>query len=678
MLLTARSAFAMAVLAPLAAIALSAGPVAQVGTPSARETTAAAVPTAPAEVSVTAPTGYPIRPVPFTAVRFADAFWAPRLDTNRRVTIPVALRQSADTGRLKNFDIAAGAATGAFCSKYAFDDSDVFKVIEGAAYVLAATPDPALQREIEGIVARIAAAQERDGYLYTARTVAPASPMEMAGRERWSNLQWSHELYNAGHLYEAAVAWYAATGSPTLLDVARRNADLISRTFNLRGRRDVPGHQEIEIGLTKLYRVTGTRAYLDTARFFLDERGRGPAAGRTSYGEYAQDHLPVRDQAEAVGHAVRAAYQFSGMADVAHATGDATYLPAVARVWDDVVTRKLYVTGGIGATGEWEGFGPAYDLPNEVAYVETCASIAFALWSHRLFLTHGDAKFMDVFERTVYNALLSGVALTGDRFFYPNPLASAGTHERSPWFPCACCPSNVPRFLPTLPGFAYATAPGRLYVNLFVGGTATVPLDGAAVEIAQTTRYPWDGRVRLAVSPAARRAFTLLVRLPGWSRNEPVPGGLYRFIDTPPPPPPPTVRVNGTAVPGGPLDGGGYLAIRRDWAPGDVIEIDLPMPARRIAARDEVTANVGRVAVQRGPIVYAAEWPDNGGRALEIELAGDLRLDARERPDLLNGVVVLEAATGARPDTPPVTLIPYYAWAHRGKGEMAVWLRRHP
>jgi len=677
MLLTAQRAVPILALAPLAAIVLWAAPTTQDGSPPPVPSAAARPVAAPGDLSVTAPAGYPIRPVPFTAVRLADAFWAPRLETNRRVTIPFALKQSADTGRLKNFDIAAGTATGAFCSKYAFDDSDVYKVIEGAAYTLAAAPDPALQQEIEGIVSRIAAAQERDGYLYTARTIAPASPMEMAGRERWSNLQWSHELYNAGHLYEAAVAWYAATGSRTLLDVALRSADLVARTFTPQGRRDVPGHQEIEIGLTKLYRLTGTRTYLDTARFFLDERGRGPASGRKSYGEYAQDHLPVRDQREAVGHAVRAAYQFSGMADVAHAAGDPTYLPAVARVWDDVVTRKLYVTGGIGAAGEWEGFGPAYELPNDVAYVETCASIAFALWSHRLFLAHGDAKYMDVFERTAYNALLSGVALTGDRFFYPNPLASSGNHERSPWFPCACCPSNVPRFLPTLPGFAYAAAPGRLYVNLFVEGTATVAVDDGAVEVGQVTRYPWDGRVRLSVSPAARRAFTLLLRLPGWSRNETVPGGLYRFADAPAPPP--AVRVNGETVSVASLDDKGYLSLRRDWAAGDLVEIDLPMPARRIVARGEVKADAGRVAIQRGPLVYAAEWPDNGGRALDIALPDGARIEARPRPDLLNGVVALEAAARPRAGAaPPITLLPYYAWAHRGKGEMAVWLQRLP
>jgi hypothetical protein len=631
----------------------------------------------PREMAATAPAGYPITPVPFTGVRLADAFWAPRLETNRRVTIPFALRQNADTGRMKNFDIAGGAATGAFCTKYPFDDSDVYKVIEGTAYVLAASPDPALQQEVEGLVARIAAAQERDGYIYTARTIAPASPVEMAGRERWSNLQWSHELYNVGHLYEAAVAWYAATGSRTLLAVALRSADLVARTFGPAGRHDVPGHQEIEIGLTKLFRLTGTRAYLDTARFFLDQRGRGPEAGRKSYGEYAQDHVPVRDQAEAVGHAVRAAYQYAGMADVAQAAADPTYLPAVARVWDDVVTRKLYLTGGIGAAGEWEGFGPAYDLPNDVAYVETCASIAFALWSHRLFLLHGDAKYMDVFERTVYNALLSGVGLGGDRFFYPNPLASAGKHERSPWFACACCPSNVPRFLPTLPGYAYATAPGRAYVNLFVEGSATLTVDGQTVGIAQATRYPWDGRIRLTVSPAAPRTFTLMVRLPGWSRNEALPGGLYRFTGDAAPAP--TVAVNGVAVPAGGLEAG-YLPLRREWTKGDTVDLDLPMPVRRLAARDEVRANTGRVALQRGPLVYAAEWPDNGGRALDLAVGTGDGLEPRARPDVLGGIVgvTVTPAAGPSASAPPVHMIPYYAWAHRGKGEMAVWLKRTP
>ncbi len=623
------------------------------------------------------PLDYPTRPAPLTRVTFSDAFWAPRLETVRTVTLDAAFRQSELTGRIKNFEIAGGDAAGEFCSRYAFDDSDVYKIIEGASYALEVRPDKALDGYLDTLVAKIAKAQEPDGYLYTARTIAPSSPMAMAGKARWTNLKDSHELYNLGHLYEAAAAHYQATGKKTLLSMASKSADLVARTFGPDGLRSPPGHQEIEIGLVKLHRVTGDQRYLALAKFFLDERGN--PAGHTLYGEYAQDHRPVVDQDEAVGHSVRAAYMYSAMADVSALTGDARYVAALDRLWDDVVLRKLYLTGGIGATGAWEGFGPAYDLPNS-AYAETCASIANALWNFRMFLLRQDARYLDVYERAVYNAMLSGLSLKGDTFFYPNPLLSLGQHERSPWFTCACCPSNLPRFMLSIPGHAYAVAGDRVFVNLFVQGQARLSLSAGEVLLEQQTRYPWDGDIRIRVSPSKPGPFTLAVRVPGWSMDHPVPGNLYRSLVRGREPV--TLRLNGLLVPIR-LERG-FAVITREWSAGDTVDLHLPMPVRRVVAHEAVTADEGRVAVERGPLVYTAEFADNGGRVTNLVLGDEAPLSHQWRPDLLNGVVTVTGkATALRmrsgsvaSEAGPLTLIPYYAWAHRGKGEMAVWLAR--
>jgi DUF1680 family protein len=623
------------------------------------------------------PPDYPTAPVPAAGVTFADAFWAPRLETVRRVTIAAAFKQSEATGRVKNFEIAAGEATGAFCSRYAFDDSDVYKLIEGASYALARKPDSALAAYVDTLIAKIAKAQEPDGYLYTARTIDPSHTMAMAGKERWTNERDSHELYNAGHLYEAAAAHYAATGKHSLLDVATKNADLLARVFGPDGFRYPPGHQEVELGLVKLFRATGKAPYLTLAKFFLDERGN--AAGHTLYGEYAQDHKPVVDQSEAVGHSVRAAYMYSAMADVAALTGDARYVQALDRIWDDVVFRKLYLTGGIGANGAWEGFGPAYDLPNS-AYAETCASIANALWNHRMFLLKQDARYIDVYERAVYNAMLSGISLDGDTFFYPNPLLSLGQHERSPWFACACCPSNLPRFILSVPGHAYATAGDRLFVNLYAQGRVRVPLPGGDVTLDQQTRYPWDGDVKIRVSPAKSGRLTLMLRVPGWAQSRPVPGDLYR--DLTPVREAVSLRVNGLLVPIR-MDRG-FAVVTRAWAAGDTVDLHLPMPVRRVVAHPAVRADEGRVAVERGPLVYAAEFADNGGRVTNLVLDDASPLAAEWRPSVLGGIMAVTgtatsyaATNGSVGSTPvPLTLIPYYGWAHRGKGEMAVWLAR--
>jgi DUF1680 family protein len=631
-----------------------------------------------------APPDYPVQPVPFTQVRFEDAFWAPRLETNRTVTIPHVFRMSTETGRIDNFALAGGLIEGQQCGEYPFDDTDVYKAIEGASYSLMLQRDTALEAYLDSVIGLIAAAQEPDGYLYSARTNKAERLRSWFGDARWENLESSHELYDAGHLYEAAAAHYLATGERTLLDVALKNADLIDRTFGPGKLRKPPGHEVIEMGLVRLYRVTGERRYLDLAKFFIDVRGR-PLDGRTLGGEYNQDHKPVVEQTEAVGHAVRAAYLYAGVADVAALTGDRGYVRAVDRIWEDVVGRKMYVTGGIGATGGNEGFSEPYALPNMRAYNETCASIANVFWNHRMFLLHGDARYIDVLERTLYNALLSGISLEGNTFFYPNPLESVGQHARTPWFSCACCTGNVTRFIASVAGYVYGVAGSELYVNLYAGSHADVDVAGGSVRVRQQTRYPWDGAVTLTVEPAdGPRRFTLNLRIPGWARNEPVPSALYRYLGDAPAPSP-TLRVNGEPVALRLTKG--YARIDRTWQAGDTLVLELPMPVHRVVALDSVEADRGRVALQRGPVVYAVEWPEEpDGHVRNLLLPDDVPLESAFEADLLRGVSVLRGKASAYRRVPgadtmvssdvPLTAIPYYAWAHRGRGEMEVWIAR--
>jgi hypothetical protein len=625
---------------------------------------------------------YSIKAVPLADVKFTDGFWAPRIETDRAVTVPHLFKKNEETGRVKNFEIAGGMSRGSFCTKYAFDDSDVYKSIEAAAYVLATRRDPRLEKYLDDLVAKIAKAQEPDGYLYTARTIDPKNPPRMSGPERWTNLKDSHELYNLGHLYEAAVAYHQATGKKNLLKVALKSADFIHKTFGP-GKSQlkwVPGHEEIEIGLIRLFRATGKIKYLNLAKFFIDQRGN--AAGHSLYGEYAQDHKPVVEQSEAVGHAVRAAYLYSGVTDVAALTGDRRYMAAMDKIWDDIVLRKLYLSGGIGAAGAWEGFGPAYELPNESGYAETCATIAYALWNYRMFLYYGDAKYIDLFERAAYNAFLSGAGLSGDKFFYPNPLASFGRQERSAWFTCACCPPNVARFIAEMPGFAYAVSGDNVYVNLYVQGTADLEIGGGKITFEETTEYPWKGDVKIRVAPEKAGSFTLRVRIPEWAQGKPLPGDLYRYLD--PAAEKVVVKVNGESI--APNLDRGYVPIERVWNKDDTVEISLPMPVRRVKANENIKADVGRVAVERGPLVYCAEWPDNGGLVSNLVLDDTSPLTAEMRGDLLNGVTVISGEAtafkykGGRVvvEKRKLTLIPYYAWAHRGKGEMAVWLASRP
>ena len=618
---------------------------------------------------------YPIRPVPFTEVKIADDFWAPRIETNRTVTIPYAFGKCEETGRIDNFLLAAGKIEGEHKGDFPFDDTDPYKILEGAAYVLNVRPDPKLDAYVDDLIAKIAAAQEQDGYLYTCRTNNCERLRNWFGNERWEKLAGSHELYNMGHLYEAAAAHYQATGKRNLLDVALKNAELLDSVFGPGKNASAPGHQVIEMGLVKLYRITGDEKYLDLAKFFLDTRGPGGDP-------YNQSHQKPYEQSEAVGHAVRAAYMYSGMADVAAMTGDERYLQAIDRIWADVVSKKLYLTGGIGATGHGEAFGGPYELPNETAYCETCAAIGNVYWNHRMFLFHGDARYIDVMERTLYNGVISGVSLEGNRFFYPNPLASHGQHERSPWFGCACCPGNVARFIASVPGYVYAQTDDGLYVNLFAQGPATIKLGDRTVYVLQETDYPWSGRIKLTVSPEPAGRFAVYVRIPGWAQGRPVPSDLYRY--TLPGVPSVELTVDGKRQ-DVEIDRG-YVRIERQWATGDVVELNLPMPIRRVITNEKVEANVGRVALERGPIVYCLEGPDNDRQVFNLMLDDDAPLMTTHQQDLLGGVTVIRGkATSLRYASDGqtllrsernVTAIPYYAWAHRGPGEMTVWPAR--
>jgi uncharacterized protein len=632
-----------------------------------------------------APRDYPVKPVPFTSVHFNDVFWAPRIEINRVTTIPFAFGKNEETGRVDNFDRAAKALRGETLTNkkapgYPFDDSDLYKVIEGASYALSVQPDPKLDAYVDSLIAKIAAAQEKDGYLYTTRAIDPAHPHPWAGTKRWELEKVdSHELYDLGHLYEAAAAHYQATGKRNLLDIALKSAKLLEDTFGPGKESIWPGHQITEMGLAKLYRVTGHQGYVDLAKFMLDVRG--PDGGRGAGRTYNQSHVKVVDQTEAVGHAVRATYMYSGMADVAALTGDTAYVNAIDKIWDNVAGKKLYITGGIGATGAGEAFGKNYELPNMTAYNETCAAVGNDYWNHRLFLLHADARYIDVMERTLYNGLISGVSLDGQSFFYPNPLESNGQHKRSPWFGVACCPGNITRFLASVPGYVYAQRGNQLYVNLFVASSAEVKMDnGRTVKMTQETRYPWEGSVKMTVKPDQAGKLAINVRIPGWARNEPVPSDLYKFADKVSDAA--AVKVNGKAVPMQLTKG--YVTLDREWKAGDTIELSLPMPVRRVVANNEVAADKGRVALQRGPLVYTAEWVDNpNGKVRNLMLPDSTKLTATYDPKMLKGVTVISGrATALSTDAAGKVIkadqefkaIPYYAWANRGPGQMMVWI----
>ena len=620
--------------------------------------------------------GYPIDPVPFTSVKVTDNFWGQRLQASREVTIPLAFSKCEETGRYENFVKAAHPSDTYKVEGFSFDDTDVYKTIEGASYSLQTYPDKKLQKYIDSVLVIVAGAQEPDGYLYTARTMNPKHPHNWAGKERWVAVEnLSHEFYNLGHMIEGAVAHYQATGKRNFLDIAIKYADCVCREIGNgpQQKKYVPGHQIAEMALVKLYMVTGDKKYLDQAKFFLDTRGY-----TSRKDTYSQAHKPVVEQDEAVGHAVRAVYMYSGMADVAAITGDSSYIKAIDKIWDNIVSKKIYITGGIGAHHAGEAFGNNYELPNLSAYCETCAAIGNVYMNYRLFLLHGDAKYFDVLERTLYNGLISGVSLDGGSFFYPNPLSSNGKYSRKPWFGCACCPSNVSRFIPSLPGYVYAVKNDQVYVNLYLSNKAELKVDKKKILLEQETGYPWNGDIRLKITQG-NQDFTMKLRIPGWVRGNVLPSDLYSYADNQKPAY--QVSVNGQTVESDVNDG--YLSIARKWKKGDVVEVHFDMIPRIVKANPKVEADHGRVAVERGPIVYCAEWPDNRFNVHSILLNQHPQFKVTDKPELLYGIrqittdaqaLSYDKAGKLVTKDVELTLIPYYAWAHRGEGDMEVWL----
>jgi DUF1680 family protein len=626
---------------------------------------------------------YPIQPVPFTKVKLTEGFWYDRTEINRKVTIPYNFRKCEETGRISNFAKAGGLEKGEFEGIY-FNDSDVFKVIEGASYSLQIHPDPELKKYLDDLIVKITAAQEEDGYLYTNRTINPENAADSAGNERWTNLKWYHELYNVGHMYEAAVAHYQATGKKTFLDVAIKNANLVDEVFGPGKNMGVPGHEEIEIGLVKLFRITGDEKYLNLAKFFIDQRGN--TEGHELYGEYAQDHKPVVEQDEAVGHSVRAGYLYSGVADVAALTGDIEYVKAIDRIWENVVSKKIYLTGGIGASRHGEAFSQNYDLPNTTAYTETCAAIANMMWNHRLFLLKGESKYMDVFERILYNGFLAGISMEGNTFFYPNPLEFDGKYAfnqgalgRSPWFNCSCCPVNIVRTIPSIPGYIYGIRKNEVFINLFINSKTTLEIKEEILEIEQNTNYPWNGKVKFTISTPKKLSATFKIRIPGWARNQVLQSDLYTYYNEKEENI--KIKLNGEEA-DFPLEEG-YIILRRRWQNGDIIELDIPMSVRKVLSHEKVEGNRGKLALERGPFVYCAEAIDNNGKVLNLLFEKDAEFSSEYSHDMLNGVTIIKGSSRVLRDfTQDINdwkeqefkAVPYYAWAHRGVGEMAVWL----
>ncbi len=629
------------------------------------------------------PGDYAIRPVPMSQVKVTGGFWQAKIETNRTVTIPHILEENESTGRVDNLRKGAGMMPGDYTGRR-FNDTDVYKIIEAASYSLVSHPDPALAKQIDALVAIIAKAQQPDGYLFPARTINPDKPAPGVGTERWQyENTGSHELYNSGHMYEAAVAHFQATGDRTFLDVAIKNANLVASTFGPSGRKDAPGHEEVELALVKLYRATNDVRYLNLAKFFLDERGvhgnvsqdyTDPSWKLYNDRPYRQDDVALVDQARAEGHAVRGVYVYNAMTDIAAMLKDPKYNLAIDRLWQDVVSKRIYVTGGLGSVGGTEAFGDDYALPNRTAYTETCASVGGILWNHRMFLKSGDAKYLDAFEQTLYNGLLSGVSVKGDTFFYQNPLESAGRNERSAYFDVACCPANLARLIAQLPGLIYAQRGNELSVNLYVESEATVKLDAGTVHVRQKTNYPWDGVVSVYLDVDQPTEFTLKLRVPGWAGDAPFASDLYRFTPLPQP------AMYGVHDVQRPLPVDGWHVIKQRWSKGSFVVLRLPMNVRRVVANPGVKDDAGKAAIQRGPIVYALEGVDNDGKVLDVTLPLDAKFTPAARPDLLGGVTVLTTTIPATASAPARTLtaVPYFAWANRGRGEMVVWIKHQP
>ena len=614
----------------------------------------------------------PIEEVAFTQVHLFDGFWSPRIEMNRTVSIPSAFHECEVNGRFDNFALAAGLIKGEHKGDFSFDDTDPYKVIEGASYSLAVHYDAQLDHYLDSVINIIARAQEPDGYLTTCVTNKCTRLSGWWGTHKWEKIN-SHELYNSGHLIESAVAHYRATGKKTFLNVAIKNADLVCKTFGPNeGQIHRPGgHPIIEMALCKLYKVTGDKKYLEGARYFVEETGRCTDGHKPS--EYSQDHMPILRQTEIVGHAVRAGYLYSGVADVAALTGDKAYFEALERIWENMSSKKLFITGGIGSRPQGEGFGPNYELFNHTAYCETCAAIANVYWNYRMFLATGESKYVDVCERALYNNVMSGVSLSGDRFFYDNVLESDGEHGRQRWFGCACCPGNITRFVASIPGYIYARQGKDIFVNLYAQGKATI----GNVELEQTTGYPWDGKVRIKVTKGGGQ-FAIKLRVPSWLKTSPTNNDLYTYADAAKPY---VVSVNGQRFD---TEANGYVVVTRKWKKGDVIELDFPMDVRRIVANDNAEDDRGKVALERGPIVFCLEGMDQAdGKVFNKYILDSADITASYDANLLNGVVVLggdamELQQDGTVKEVRFKAIPYSTWNNRGAQQMEVWVPNTP
>jgi uncharacterized protein len=637
---------------------------------------------------------YPYQGVSFNKVHLNDNFWLPKIEINRTETIPWSFYQSKITGRIKNFEQAA-ARSGKLCGIYVFDDSDIYKIIEGASYSLQIKYDKKLDDYVDTLITIIAAAQEPDGYLYTARTMGDHH--KWVGNERYEKEhEHSHELYNMGHFYEAASAHFLATGKRNMLNLAVKNANHLLTVFGSGKKSVAPGHEVIEIGLVKMYLVTGDKKYLDLSQFFIECRGKrvypkkvgDKNASVWDTGEYWQDHKPAIAQTEAIGHAVRATYLYAGMADVAALTQNQAYIDAIHKIWYNAASKKTYITGGIGAAGDWEGFGPDYFLPNESAYCETCAGIGNVYWNHRMFMLTGQAKYMDMVERTLYNGILGGIGLDGKSFYYGNPMEYttingelSGENKRSPWFQCSCCPSNICRFMPSIPGYIYAQKDRNLFVNLYIGSETTYQLDSKdIVTLKQTSNMPWEGKMIFEVNTANKKGskFVLNLRVPGWIDGKIFPTDLYRigkvseYLGT--------LKINGELNDIKRNDNG-YISIDREWKKGDIVEWNLPMDTHKVVSNEKIVSNKNLVSVQRGPIMYCAEFADNEGKASNIIFNANNIFTGKFEPNLLNGVMTLTTNANVINFTNQeisttnkvIKLVPYYARSNRGVGEMKLW-----
>ena len=614
----------------------------------------------------------PIQEVSFTQVHLNDGFWSPRIEINRTVSIPSAFHECEVNGRFDNFALAAGLIKGEHKGDFSFDDTDPYKVIEGASYSLAVHYDAKLDHYLDSVINIIALAQESDGYLTTCVTNKCTRLSGWWGTRKWEKIN-SHELYNSGHLIESAVAHYRATGKKNFLNVAIKNADLVCKTFGPNeGQIHRPGgHPIIEMALCKLYKVTGNKTYLNGAKYFVEETGRCTDGHKPS--EYSQDHMPILQQEEIVGHAVRAGYLYSGVADVAALTGDKAYFEALERIWENMSSKKLFITGGIGSRPQGEGFGPNYELNNHTAYCETCAAIANVYWNYRMFLATGESKYMDVCERALYNNVMSGVSLSGDKFFYDNPLESDGEHERQKWFGCACCPGNITRFVASIPGYIYAQQGKDIYVNLYAQGKAQI----GNIELEQITNYPWDGKILIKVTKGSGK-FAIKLRIPSWLKTSPTNNNLYTYQDKAKNY---SISVNGQALY---PENHGYIILNRKWKKGDVIELNFPMNVRHIVANDNAEDDRGKVALERGPVVYCLEGNDQAdGKVFNKYILNASEITAAYDANLLNGVVTLSGdAKQLQPDGTikdvKFRAIPYSTWNNRGPQQMEIWVANTP